>query len=131
MAFRPLTEAECGQTNPLVRLTSHLTHDHAFTETHGQAFPSSSDQLVEQFLQETRAAPQTFRMDGSFTLISWCMFPLCELFVDLMREMHEIESQRAALPPVPASAVKDQLNDDIWAQQYIQDGRNFVVRIEY
>lgn len=66
MAFRPLTEAECGQTNPLVRLTSHLTHDHAFTETHGQAFPSSSDQLVEQFLQETRAAPQTFRMDGLY-----------------------------------------------------------------
>lgn len=45
--------------------------------------------------------------------------------------MHEIESQRAALPPVPASAVKDQLNDDIWAQQYIQDGRNFVVCSEY
>lgn len=40
--------------------------------------------------------------------------------------MHEIESQRAALPPVPASTVKDQLNDD-WAQQYIQDGRNFLV----
>lgn len=64
MAFKPLTEAECGQTNSLVRLTSHLTQDHAFTETHGHAFPSSSDQLVQQFLQETRVAPQTFRMDG-------------------------------------------------------------------
>lgn len=40
--------------------------------------------------------------------------------------MHEIESQRAALPPVPASTIKDQLNDD-WAQQYIQDGRNFLI----
>lgn len=107
MALRKLTEAECGGTNPLVHLTSHLTHDHAFAEAHGHAFPSSSDQLVEQFLQETRAAPQTFRMD------------------DLMREMHEIESQRAALPPIPASTVKDHLNDDAWALQYIEDSRQF------
>lgn len=64
MAFRQLTDAECGQANPLVRLTTHLTQDHAFTEAHGQVFPSSSDQLVEQFLQETRSMPQTFRMDG-------------------------------------------------------------------
>lgn len=65
MAFRPLTEAECGQKNPLARLASHITHDHTFSDSHGQAFPSSSDQLVEQFLQETRAIPQTFRMDGN------------------------------------------------------------------
>ncbi|XP_019877095.1 peroxisomal targeting signal 1 receptor isoform X2 [Aethina tumida] len=107
MAFRPLTDAECGQTNPLQRLTSHITHDHTFSENHGQVFPSSSDQLVEQFLQETRAIPQTFRMD------------------DLMREMHEIESQRSVLPPIPASTVKDHLHDDAWAQQYIEDGKVF------
>ncbi|CAH0554776.1 unnamed protein product [Brassicogethes aeneus] len=107
MAFRPLTDAECGQANPLSRLTSHITHDHTFSDSHGQVFPSSSDQLVEQFLQETRAIPQTFRMD------------------DLMREMHEIESQRSALPPVPASTVKDTLHDDAWAQQYIEDGKTF------
>ncbi|KAK9687595.1 hypothetical protein QE152_g36146 [Popillia japonica] len=107
MALRKLTEAECGGSNPLVHLTTHLTRDHAFAEAHGQAFPSSSDQLVEQFLQETRAAPQTFRMD------------------DLMREMHEIESQRAALPPIPASTVKDHLNDNAWALQYIEDSRQF------
>ncbi|KAG5897479.1 hypothetical protein JTB14_031104 [Gonioctena quinquepunctata] len=107
MAFRPLTEAECGQANPLSRLTSHITHDHTFSESHGQVFQSSSDQLVEQFLQESRAIPQTFRMD------------------DLMREMHEIESQRSALPPIPASTVKDQLHDDSWALQYIEDGKRF------
>ncbi|XP_074029726.1 peroxisomal biogenesis factor 5 isoform X2 [Leptinotarsa decemlineata] len=107
MAFRPLTEAECGQANPLSRLTSHITHDHTFSESHGQVFQSSSDQLVEQFLQESRAVPQTFRMD------------------DLMREMHEIESQRSALPPIPASTVKDQLHDNSWALQYIEDGKRF------
>ncbi|KAJ3642176.1 hypothetical protein Zmor_024985 [Zophobas morio] len=107
MAFNPLTEAECGQKNPLARLTSHITHDHAFAEAHGHAFPSSSDQLVEQFLQETKTMPQSFRMD------------------DLMREMHEIESQRSAVPPIPASTIKDQIHDDAWALQYIEDGKVF------
>ncbi|XP_056635699.1 peroxisomal targeting signal 1 receptor isoform X2 [Diorhabda sublineata] len=107
MAFRPLTEAECGQANPLSKLTSHITRDHTFSDNHGQVFQSSSDQLVEQFLQESRAVPQTYRMD------------------DLMREMHEIESQRSALPPIPASTVKDQLHDNAWALQYIEDGKRF------
>lgn len=44
-----------------------------------------------------------------------------------MREMHEIESQRSALPPIPASTVKDQLNDNAWALQYIEDGKRFNV----
>lgn len=35
-----------------------------------------------------------------------------------MRELHEIESQRSAIPPVPASAVKDHLNDGAWALEY-------------
>lgn len=107
MAFRPLTEAECGQANPLSKLTSHITRDHTFSDNHGQVFQNSSDQLVEQFLQESRAVPQTYRMD------------------DLMREMHEIESQRSALPPIPASTVKDQLHDNAWALQYIEDGKRF------
>lgn len=41
--------------------------------------------------------------------------------------MHEIESQRSVLPPVPASTVKDQIHDDSWAQQYIEDGKVFHV----
>lgn len=44
-----------------------------------------------------------------------------------MREMHEIESQRSAIPPIPASTVKDHLHDDAWAQQYIDDGKRFHV----
>lgn len=46
-----------------------------------------------------------------------------------MREMHEIESQRSAIPPIPASAVKDHLHDDAWAQQYIEDGKRFHVNM--
>lgn len=48
-----------------------------------------------------------------------------------MREMHEIESQRSAIPPIPASAVKDHLHDDAWAQQYIEDGKTFHVNIPF
>lgn len=128
MAFRPLTDAECGQTNPLQRLTSHITHDHTFSENHGQVFPSSSDQLVEQFLQETRAIPQTFRMDGELVCV-WYENVFEFEVLDLMREMHEIESQRSVLPPIPASTVKDHLHDDAWAQQYIEDGKVFHVCI--
>lgn len=46
-----------------------------------------------------------------------------------MREMHEIESQRSAIPPIPASAIKDHLHDDEWAQQYIEDGKRFHVNM--
>lgn len=68
MSVRNLTDAECGGLNPIAKLTSHLTTDHTFQETHGfgQPFPSEADQLVEQFLQETRAVPQTFQMDSTY-----------------------------------------------------------------
>lgn len=47
-----------------------------------------------------------------------------------MREMQEIESQKLVLPPVPASAVKEQIQQDsAWAQQYIEDGKVFNVCI--
>ncbi|CAG9772419.1 unnamed protein product [Ceutorhynchus assimilis] len=101
MAFRPVTDAECGQINPLTKLTSHITQDHTFSVNHGQVFPSTSDQLVEQFLQETKTVPQSFQMD------------------DLMREMHEIEYEK------PASPIEDQQQDNAWAQQYLQDGKTF------
>ncbi|XP_044754764.1 peroxisomal targeting signal 1 receptor isoform X2 [Coccinella septempunctata] len=101
--------SDCGQPNSLVQLSTHLSQDRAFSDSHGQLLSNSSaDQLVEQFLQETRSLPQTFRMDG------------------LMREMQEIESQKLALPPVPASAVKEQIQqDNVWAKQYIDDGKTF------
>lgn len=42
--------------------------------------------------------------------------------------MQEIESQKSAIPPVPASKVKDHINNDAWALQYLEDGKNFAVR---
>lgn len=44
-----------------------------------------------------------------------------------MKEMQEIESQRAVIPPVPASRVKDHLTNDAWALQYLEDGKHFTV----
>ncbi|KAK9881763.1 hypothetical protein WA026_017282 [Henosepilachna vigintioctopunctata] len=115
MNFKHLTEAECGQPSALAQLSTHVTHDRAFSDTHGQLFPNTpADQLVEQFLQETRSLPQTFRMDG------------------LMREMQEIESQKLVLPPVPASAIKEQIqHDSAWAQQYIEDGKVFNANFDH
>lgn len=110
-SVREMSSEECGRVDPVLQLTSHLTADRAFRDTHGYGqqplSESAADQLVEQFLEETRVLPQTFRMDG------------------LLHEIREIESQRFAQPPVPASYIKDQLSDDIWAQQYLEDGRRF------
>lgn len=55
--------------------------------------------------------------------------PIIERFADLMREMQEIESQRSVVPPVPASRVKDQLTDDAWALQYLEDGKSFNINV--
>lgn len=51
-------------------------------------------------------------------------------FSDLMREMHEIESQKSSLPPIPASSIKEHIHDNAWAQQYIEDGKVFHVRVK-
>lgn len=48
-----------------------------------------------------------------------------------MREMHEIESQRALVPPVPASTVKDHLNDSIWAVEYAKQAEENMYRVTF
>lgn len=76
-------------------------------------------QLVQQFLEETLGpSPQTFRMDS------------------LLQEMREIESAVTLHAPVPAPGVaalaRDGLapEDSIWAEQYLESGKHFDVRIQ-
>ncbi|KAJ1523055.1 hypothetical protein ONE63_002182 [Megalurothrips usitatus] len=120
MALRDLVEAECGGSNSLVRLTSHFTSDHALKDEglrhrafphHGEPF-SDSDQLVQQFLEETLgASPQTFRMDS------------------LLQEMREME-QSGLAPPRPSPGVAQlaadpSCNPQEWAQQFLESGKHF------
>lgn len=122
MALRDLVEGDCGGTNSLVRLTSHFVQDRGLKEEglrhpfrHGDGFSNTdSDQLVQQFLEETLGpSPQTFRMDS------------------LLQEMREIESAVTFHAPVPAPGVaalaRDGLapEDSIWAEQYLESGKHF------
>ncbi|XP_025836363.1 peroxisomal targeting signal 1 receptor isoform X2 [Agrilus planipennis] len=104
MAWRKLAEGDCGDDNALMKFAGHFTKDHTFSEAHSSVVinHNQTDNLVQEFLQETRALPQSYRMS------------------DLMKEMQEIESQRLTVPPIPASKVKDQLSDNIWADEYSQ-----------
>lgn len=119
MALRDLVEAECGGSNSLVRLTSHFTNDHALKDEglrhrpfphHGEPF-GDSDQLVQQFLEETLgASPQTFRMDS------------------LLQEMREMEQSGLAPRPSPGVAqlaVDPSCNPHEWAQQFLDAGKHF------
>ena len=78
--MKGLVEGDCGGSNSLLRLTSHLTTDRAHLQDGlGPAREASEQGLVTEFLAETRQVtrrPQTFRMDT------------------LLREMREIESPR-------------------------------------
>lgn len=122
MALRDLVEGDCGGTNSLVRLTSHFVQDRGLKEEglrhpfpHGDGFSNTdSDQLVQQFLEETLGpSPQTFRMDS------------------LLQEMREIESAVTLHAPIPAPGVaalaRDGLapEDSIWAEQYLESGKHF------
>ena len=113
MALRKLIETDCGGTNSLVQLTSHLTDDLAMKHIYGQNIPGSSDQLSEEFLQETTGMPQTFKMD------------------DVMNEMYEIEYQMAQPPSVPALIINEQANNDKYALPYIQNGRHFEENVDF
>lgn len=72
MALRNLTEADCGQVNPLVQLASHALQDRVLREDVG--LPSTSGQWTQQFMADNMMAPQTFRMDCAYT----CQVLLCQ-----------------------------------------------------
>lgn len=125
MSLKDLVEADCSREAAAAEFSSHFVHDKAFRDE-GVEHPfqdaggniSSPEQLVSQFLAESTAhsAPKSFRMDS------------------LLEEMREIESSISHHAPVQAPGVAvlaaaDPVGiageDYIWAEQYLESGRQF------
>lgn len=120
MAMRNLVEGDCGGTNSLMKLTSHVTKDRAFRqEGYLPGRPGSRIQhpierpigevthheLVDEFLggQSITMAPQTFHM-GS-----------------LLQEMREIEGAENVFMPQRGPAIAELAATDpgSWAQEFL------------
>ncbi|XP_052270697.1 peroxisomal targeting signal 1 receptor-like isoform X2 [Dreissena polymorpha] len=120
MAMRNLVEGECGGTNSLMRLTSHMTKDRAMRQEgflpgrpgsriqHPIERPiteASPNELVDEFLggQRVAMAPHTFHM-GS-----------------LLQEMREIEGQEQNFIPQrgPAIAELAVIDPGGWAKEFL------------
>ncbi|XP_014246728.1 peroxisomal targeting signal 1 receptor isoform X2 [Cimex lectularius] len=116
MALRKLVEGDCGGANSLVNLTSHFVQDRGLKDE-GYAFPhsdhiasSSSEQLVQEFLEETMGhSTQPFRMDS------------------LLAEMRDLEGKVGPVSSPPVSQLTREEDVQAWAQQYIDAGKHFDV----
>ncbi|XP_070562002.1 peroxisomal targeting signal 1 receptor-like isoform X2 [Ptychodera flava] len=119
MAMRDLVEGECGGSNALMKLTTHFTQDKSLRQEglpHGaihpkefqRPFPSTSDQLVNEFLaeQHRHAPPQTFRMDS------------------LLQEMQAIEGTELRHVPVRAGPRVADIACENWASEYLNQEVN-------
>ncbi|EDW62839.1 peroxisomal targeting signal 1 receptor [Drosophila virilis] len=68
MSFRPLVEGDCGGVNPLMQLGGQLTRDVAhkdegFSQPQFERSSRPDEQLVNDFLGQVAAPPQSFQMD--------------------------------------------------------------------
>uniref|UniRef100_A0A2L2Y324 Peroxisomal targeting signal 1 receptor n=1 Tax=Parasteatoda tepidariorum TaxID=114398 RepID=A0A2L2Y324_PARTP len=100
MAMRDLIEADCGLTNPLLKVAGHFTQDksqQAVQSSRG----SASDQLVKEFLLDTnqaeRHAPETFNMQS------------------LLHQMSEID----ALYYQPPEVKHESSEENVWVEAYL------------
>uniref|UniRef100_A0A8C5HK91 Peroxisomal targeting signal 1 receptor n=1 Tax=Gouania willdenowi TaxID=441366 RepID=A0A8C5HK91_GOUWI len=108
MAMRELVEAECGGTNPLMKLTSHMTTEggawrHRSTPTMPPA-PieiATEEQLVNEFLHEPPRAPHTFDMG------------------QLLEEMQQIDQQSYRQAPQRAPDVAALALSGDWAAEFV------------
>lgn len=109
--FKELVDRDCGGANPIMKLTSHVTHDRAFKQEglrqtglplHDVPFElATDDQLVNEFLgtqHHFQNGLTTFRMDA------------------LLREMQEIEGTRGGLLQAPEVV---NLAAD-WTEEYLE-----------
>lgn len=100
--MRELIDADCGLTNPLLKVASHFTQDkgqQAVQSSRG----SASDQLVKEFLLDTnqaeRHAPETFNMQN------------------LLHQMSEIDALYYQPPEVKHESSSE---ENVWVQTYLE-----------
>lgn len=110
MSLRDLVEPDCSGANSLMRLGNQIRRDAAFKDEglgpgSSASFINRSQQfgsdLVNEFLGQIAAPPQTFRMDS------------------LLQEMREIDAQSFHNRIIRAPPVIEEVNSGIdWANEF-------------
>ncbi|KAM6995754.1 peroxisomal biogenesis factor 5 isoform 2-T2 [Tautogolabrus adspersus] len=108
MAMRELVEAECGGTNPLMKLTGHMTKEggawrHRATPTIPPAAIeiATEEELVNEFLQAPPRPPHTFDMG------------------QLLEEMQQIDQQSYRQAPQRAPDVAALALSGDWTAEFL------------
>nr|XP_046255136.1 peroxisomal biogenesis factor 5 isoform X2 [Scatophagus argus] len=108
MAMRELVEAECGGTNPLMKLTSHVTKEGgAWRHRSTPTIPptaieiATEEELVNEFLQAPPRPPHTFDMG------------------QLLEEMQQIDQQSYRQAPQRAPDVAALALSGDWAAEFL------------
>ncbi|XP_072316519.1 peroxisomal biogenesis factor 5 isoform X2 [Eucyclogobius newberryi] len=108
MAMRDLVETECGGSNPLMKLTGHMTKEGgAWRHRSTPTIPpvpieiASEEELVNEFLQAPPQPPQTFDMG------------------QLLEEMQQIDQQSYRPAPQRAPDVAALALSGDWAAEFV------------